>query len=146
MQVGTCPANAPQFEVGSPGPDSGRPSNPFGSPVYSGDEGTSVRCRVTASGDIFGEIEARPKDISFRVTGELDPETGTGTAIIGMHAPGVAGYYTSPLEMPCSLTAIRTIQAGAVWARFVCSRMTDSSSPGSACSSNGEFLFERCDK
>lgn len=146
IDIGQCPTTMPRATLGNPNPDTRRPQDPLGSPVYSGQSGTSVSCRVAEDGSIFGNVKA--PGITFDVSGKVNPADGTGTGAIGLFAGGITDYVSQPPESPCSVTVVRLTSglqftAGNVWASFQCTNLRPSG-VGSACVASGEFLLQRC--
>lgn len=120
-------------------------------PVFSGETGTTVSCRVSASGAFFGNVSARsPRPLSFSVQGKVDPEEGIGTATISLNA-GLASSVSQPFrdtDAPCNLEVLRTttglqFEEGAIWTRFSCSNLQ--APPSTRCTATGQFTFQRCD-
>jgi hypothetical protein len=152
INIGICPAQTQQATLGNPAPDRTRPIDPLGKPVYSGQAGTSVDCKVTADGNIFGNVQSSPNSIGFRVQGQIDPADGKGTATIGLRAAGISEYVSQPadaVDSPCTIDVVKTsagsqFKAGAVWAVFTCTNMKHKAS-FTLCSAQGEFAFQRCD-
>jgi hypothetical protein len=151
IDIGVCPAQMPQAKLGNPSPDSR--VNQLGKPVFSGEAGTTVNCRVTAEGDIFANVQSSSTSIGFRVQGKIDPADGHGTATIGLRAAGISDYVTQPADAednPCPIDVVsspggeRHFKAGAIWAKFTCTNMEFK--PSTLCSANGEFAFQRCDQ
>lgn len=149
LNVAACPVTRPQWSLGNPAPNSSL--SQFGTPIFSGEGGTKVSCRVTADGQITADITG-PGGLGFRVAdGRVNVQNGSGTATISLLA-GTQSWMKQPTnttDQPCTLQVIRTtkgykVEAGALWASFQCFNMK---SPGGAppCSSTGELVLERCD-
>jgi hypothetical protein len=132
--------------IGKPPPDSAADTG-RGTPLSRGEHGVMTSCEVSGGPDFTLAATVSQSPVSFRVDGQIS-ETGTGAGSIGLYIPEANGELTSPATMPCALTAVHTsagyqIEPGAVWARFVCTQVTQP--PAFACQAEGEFVFENCE-
>lgn len=142
LNIGRCAPLSNTLTVGNPHPDRFRSDGPAGNPVYSGEGGTRVQCRISGDGtySVFGDI--RGQRFGFRVEGSI-AANGMGMASVELSTTGIGTVSSSG----CSLNVITTdrgpqITSGAVWAQVFCSDLT--AQPSTSCSAQGEFLFERC--
>ncbi|HEY8945118.1 MAG TPA: hypothetical protein VIM73_12690 [Polyangiaceae bacterium] len=116
-----------------------------GKPVYSGESGVEVSCSVRGSKTftLQGAI-SQPPGLSFHVEGSVDASDGRGTGKIRMYTPGIGTHVE---QGDCALQVVDTdkglqVERGAVWASFICGRLT--APPALTCNASGEFLFEHC--
>lgn len=140
IRIGVCPAQTPTVTLGAVPP---------GNPVFSGENGASVTCKVNSSGEFFGVVSNR--NLTFNVPeGSVDPETGVGTATVRLNAGGIVTSVAQPFEAtdaPCTVQVVRTSQGlqlvdGDIWATFSCSNLR--AAPSIRCTASGQFTFQRC--
>ena len=146
IDVGQCPTTMPRATLGNPNPDSRRPGDPVGTPIYSGQSGTQVSCRVSGDGTIVGNVKA--PGITFDVSGTVNPTDGRGTGTVGLFAGGITEYVSQTPESTCELNVVRLtsgfqIEPGAVYASFRCSNLRPGG-VGPTCIASGEFVLTRC--
>jgi len=135
--------------IGEPRPDASGLSGK-GSPIFDGEKGVNTSCRVSNGPNFTVVADASQNPISFRVSGQLTSmgTSAMGTGTIGLYVPEANGELSSPVDMPCALTAVSTsagpqIKPGAVWAKFTCASVA--APPAYSCQAEGEFVFENCD-
>jgi hypothetical protein len=151
-QSASCAANnALNDDIGNPPPDKDRLSaDPKkGRPVFDGEGGLRAQCTVSGSGPFTIGANVSSGSVSFGITQGTMSATGAGSALMSFSSAAIGTSISA--TTPCSLTAVPTsegpgIKAGAVWATFSCSNLTQSSSPNINCSANGEILLENCDQ
>jgi len=154
-QSGSCTTmNELSDDIGAPPPDKDRiGADPKkGRPVFDGDSGLNARCRVAGEGpytftaSVRATAGAKSGSVTMTIVEGQMSANGAGTArmsFVSAAGPGSIGNGT------CSLTAVPTsegpgVKAGALWATFQCTGLTQDNTPSVNCSANGEVLLENC--
>ncbi len=146
-----CTIAGHSAQIGNPPPNASSP----GKRVIDGENGASVSCKVSKSGDVFKfQAKATHKKVSFFASGEVTPG-GTGTARITEYdPPGTTGSgltLGSPADTPCevSVEAPFEVAKGRIWGYFHCPAFVDISQPDAQLyceAENGWMVFENCDE
>jgi hypothetical protein len=142
---GSCATSGLTEGNGNPMPD-GAGQAGKGGPIADGEKGVKAACTVAGAGQYSVSGAVSQNALSFSVNGQI-ASTGAGSGSITVQAPLANGSLSSPVGMPCTLTAVETgagfqVKAGAVWARFDCQAVTQP--PSDSCRADGEFVFENC--
>ena len=126
----------PKSSIGDPGPRQ-----------VDGENFARIKCRVSGSGTFGLSLSAETRATVFSVEGSS--AGGSGTATIGVAAPGTSGEKLVSEAGGCQLGLERPpfqVAAGNIWATFDCPSLTSPNQPGSQCRAQGEFVFENCDR
>jgi len=147
-ETASCPLHGSPPPLGKPPPDSAH--NIAGGVIYDGEASLSAGCSVIQDGDGFkigGNMSSKNPLFTFNVSNLRVDAAGKGTGDISISGPSIGTTVTSTQK--CTIQVVQTgttlkIQAGAVWARYVCNTLADGPSP--ICAADGEFVFENCSK
>lgn len=115
-----------------------------GSPLTHDEGGATVECSVD-SGKFSGFINKSP--IAFRMKGEIDQATGTGTGSLAVYDPGSLTQLVTDSAAPCTITVTEPQKIGGetAWASFSCPALTSPSQPNVLCAAPvGYFYFDKC--
>lgn len=118
--------------------------------VQNGQPDTTLTCRVHPSDGKFDVSAALNVDgsatgtvsMAFQINGTVDASGGTVAVTESNSVAGGGGSDTA-----CTMTITPTsgfIRAGAIWGAVTCSNLADGDS--TACTLDGQFLFEGCDE
>jgi hypothetical protein len=131
--------------IHGPGGQSNIATNFIGQTVLDGRDGYAVSCTVSGSGTSFGiSGEITAPDLTYL---SVNGSAGSGSSTVSMAF--LAGRLVAPLisdaKTPCTLTTIKALRAGSIWAAYSCPSVSDPNSPGTTvCTATGEFVFTGC--
>lgn len=155
--TGSCAAdNTRPDEIGNPYPDSSRADASMrkGVPVFDGEGGVQANCTITGEGPFDVTATARANDgrVILGLRDGVINANGSGTANMSFTTPAFIGGGIG--GGTCSLNVVTVpdengqpslgIKAGAMWATFQCTGLTQVNQPSVSCTASGEVLLENC--
>jgi hypothetical protein len=125
----------------------------FGTTLEHGKGETEIDCTVRKSGSFDskgGGVDPQITPPNGRITFDMggtakkDGSPTTNAVDASFVTPSIGQIRTTSNLPGCYISAVHEINAGALWASFVCPALTEPTSPDLACSANGTFVMEYC--
>ena len=124
--------------INGPGGESNIADNYIGQTVLSGRDGYSVTCTVQGN-SISGDIESPGSSTILLVDGSAAQGS---TLKMWFYTTGMLNELSSSA---CTLTTIKALSAGSIWAAYSCTSVSNPSDLTTApCTASGEFVFTGC--
>jgi len=134
------------------GVDSPTPTD-FGTTLENGKGNAEIECTVRKNGTFISEgfgidpiIKVPNGQVGFDLSGTAKPSGTPQTNLVNasFYTPVTFQIRTTNTLPSCYISQVHELNAGALWASFVCPALVDPSNPNNACDASGTVVMEYC--